>query len=274
MRLARALSLITALILVLSLANGYLVCSELTVFKYSIFIEGLHALVTITLDVDEGFYLIPYVGEVIGFVKVNNSEVVAGVSSDGIMIYSPKHLIIHVNYTSLIASVENGVLVVNTSLPFTYEVILRKGLIPVNVSGSIQSFSLVNDEIVIVFNGSGYLELIDVSNASVTTTPTESITTPPTQWVFVVIAILLTLVAIGLLIWKTRSRALMEYLDDRDKLIINTLRERGDLTASELIKYTGIPRSAIYRRLKRLIKLGYIEQVKLGVKTVYRLKRR
>jgi len=66
----------------------------------------------------------------------------------------------------------------------------------------------------------------------------------------------------------------MEYLDDRDKLIINTLRERGDLTASELIKYTGIPRSAIYRRLKRLIKSGYIEQVKLGVKTVYRLRRR
>jgi len=63
-----------------------------------------------------------------------------------------------------------------------------------------------------------------------------------------------------------------ELLDDRDRTIISLLRERGMMTPGELLKGTGIPRSAFYRRINRLKKEGIIEQVSIAGKTYYRLK--
>jgi len=44
------------------------------------------------------------------------------------------------------------------------------------------------------------------------------------------------------------------------------------MTPGELIKETGIPRSAFYRRINRLKKEGIIEQVSIAGKIYYRLK--
>ncbi|MEM0046268.1 MAG: winged helix-turn-helix transcriptional regulator [Fervidicoccaceae archaeon] len=63
-----------------------------------------------------------------------------------------------------------------------------------------------------------------------------------------------------------------EFLDERDRAIISLLRERGLMTPGDLIKATGIPRSAFYRRINRLKKEGIIEQISIAGKIYYRLK--
>ncbi|MGC8909237.1 MAG: winged helix-turn-helix transcriptional regulator [Fervidicoccaceae archaeon] len=63
-----------------------------------------------------------------------------------------------------------------------------------------------------------------------------------------------------------------EFLDDRDRAIISLLREKGLMTPGELLKATGIPRSAFYRRINRLKREGIIEQINMAGKTYYRLK--
>ncbi len=61
-------------------------------------------------------------------------------------------------------------------------------------------------------------------------------------------------------------------LDDRDRAILRALEARP-MTASELMDATGIPRTPLYRRLKRLIEEGLIEAVEEGGVRRYRLKR-
>nr|MEB3844599.1 winged helix-turn-helix domain-containing protein [Desulfurococcales archaeon] len=60
-------------------------------------------------------------------------------------------------------------------------------------------------------------------------------------------------------------------LDDRDHLILDALKD-GEKTASELMTLTGIPKTPLYRRLKKLLEAGLIEAVDEGGQRVYRLK--
>ncbi len=60
-------------------------------------------------------------------------------------------------------------------------------------------------------------------------------------------------------------------LDDRDRLILDALRD-GEKTASELMALTGIPKTPLYRRLRKLLEAGLIEAVDEGGQRVYRLK--
>jgi len=60
-------------------------------------------------------------------------------------------------------------------------------------------------------------------------------------------------------------------LDDRDRLILDALKD-GEKTASELMTLTGIPKTPLYRRLKKLLEAGLIEAVDEGGQRVYRLK--
>ncbi|MEM0340632.1 MAG: winged helix-turn-helix transcriptional regulator [Acidilobaceae archaeon] len=61
-------------------------------------------------------------------------------------------------------------------------------------------------------------------------------------------------------------------LDDRDKAIIETLREQGEATVAELQQKTGIPKTPLYRRLKKLEEMGLIEPRETGGARKYRLK--
>lgn len=63
-------------------------------------------------------------------------------------------------------------------------------------------------------------------------------------------------------------------LDAREKMIIETLRELGEATPQEIMKKTGIPRSALYRRLSKLLKNGLIEKEQRGGRAYYRLKKK
>lgn len=63
----------------------------------------------------------------------------------------------------------------------------------------------------------------------------------------------------------------LEALDERDRAIIEAL-ESGPKTPQELIRATDMSKATFYRRIKRLIDLGYIEQIKKEGKVFYRLK--
>jgi DNA-binding Lrp family transcriptional regulator len=67
----------------------------------------------------------------------------------------------------------------------------------------------------------------------------------------------------------------MEGIDEKDRLILNTLKENSSLSIQKISKKTGIPIATVHHRLKRLRADGIIkkytiviDQVKLGRKLV------
>ncbi len=131
------------------------------------------------------------------------------------------------------------------------------------------------------------------------TTPPETTTTStptsPTQGInpaYLAIVLLMALVLAGGY-WFTKRRksggsitkqgtgpgdsgspsisVMSEALDERDRLIIDALKT-GPKTASELMDLTGIPKTPLYRRLRKLIDRGIIEYKDEGGSRKYMLK--
>ena len=73
---------------------------------------------------------------------------------------------------------------------------------------------------------------------------------------------------------KQGEPVIMEELDERDKAIIELIREKGPLTAPEISESTGIPKSPLYRRLRRLVDEGVLEARRVSGRTVYSLRRK
>ena len=61
-------------------------------------------------------------------------------------------------------------------------------------------------------------------------------------------------------------------LDDRDEAIVKALKS-GPLSAQEIMERTGIPKTPLYRRLKKLERMGVVESFSRGGKTFYKLRR-
>jgi len=92
-----------------------------------------------------------------------------------------------------------------------------------------------------------------------------------------VIALAIAVGAIVSIIHKLRiRRSTVSYvLDERDREVLNTIKELGgEATASQIIAALKIPKTSLYRRVRRLLKLGYIEEIELGERKVYKLKRK
>lgn len=100
-------------------------------------------------------------------------------------------------------------------------------------------------------------------------------------------AIIVSFITISIALWILHRRhvrrlggvkadapeAVAEHLDDRDIAILKAL-EAGPKTATEIMRETGIPKTPLYRRLKKLAEAGYIEAAdERGVRR-YKLKTR
>jgi len=92
-------------------------------------------------------------------------------------------------------------------------------------------------------------------------------------YVLIAVAAAAGILIVHLTLRRKRGEKPESYLDERDKAIISFLREKGPSTPSEIMAATGIPKSAFYRRVSRLEKLGLLESIDLGTKKVYRLKK-
>ncbi len=122
--------------------------------------------------------------------------------------------------------------------------------------------------------------------AAPTTTPTTVEETPerdklaPTTWLLLALGALALLAVAGALLLRARRTAsrlveiatVEEVLDERDRLILETLKNMGEATAPALQKATGIPKTPLYRKLEKLEKLGLIESEWRGGAKVYRVK--
>jgi len=119
-----------------------------------------------------------------------------------------------------------------------------------------------------------------------TTTPTTVEEAPerekvaPTTWLLLALGALALLATAGVLLLRARRGAsrlvevatVEEVLDERDKLILETLKNVGEATAPTLQKATGIPKTPLYRKLEKLEKMGLIESEWRGGAKVYRVK--
>lgn len=89
-----------------------------------------------------------------------------------------------------------------------------------------------------------------------------------------VAALIFGIIWIPVLMFYYRRRRLameMEVLDERDRAIVEALKS-GPMTPQELIKLTDMSKATFYRRIKRLIDMGYVEQIKKEGRVYYRLK--
>lgn len=118
--------------------------------------------------------------------------------------------------------------------------------------------------------------------------PTTSPETPQTTPVFVKEALFIVsgmlaaaVAAIAVILFRRRGprkgeevpvKDVEAFFDERDKAIIEYLRTRGPSSPSDIMRATGIPRSAFYRRVERLMRLGMIESVDVGGRRIYKLK--
>jgi uncharacterized membrane protein len=63
-------------------------------------------------------------------------------------------------------------------------------------------------------------------------------------------------------------------LDERDKVVLDAIKKSGGTsTLSELVKQTNLPKTTVYRRVKRLVAMGYVEEVREKGKVRYVLKK-
>jgi len=103
------------------------------------------------------------------------------------------------------------------------------------------------------------------------------------NWIIPAI-LLLAAIAVALYFFRSRSQpssqggaeaqvavAPRTPLDERDRKILEALRE-GPKTAGELMQETGIPKTPLYRRLKRMMEEGLIEAVEEEGVRKYRLR--
>ncbi len=105
-------------------------------------------------------------------------------------------------------------------------------------------------------------------------------TTTPTTWLLLALGALALLAVAGALLLRARRGAsrlaevatVEEALDERDRLILETLKNMGEATAPTLQKATGIPKTPLYRKLEKLEKLGLIESEWRGGVKVYKVK--
>ena len=230
---------------------------------YKLYVPNPPADVTISLP-DDPIYFTVY---------VNGSETPAYYENGRLSFYAvAKNVEIEVLSNGLTRK-EGFRWILEVDMQYPYKLILPPNTIILNIS--IQDFS-------VSVEGDGRLSLL-LPKGDVTlvyTFPPASVgegEAPETGFNINIIPIVIVfgLLLIALLYLLRRRgnpvevEILEDELDDRDKMILDVLKS-GMKTAQEIMDETGIPKSPLYRRLKKLEDLGYIASTrKSGVKYFY-----
>lgn len=84
---------------------------------------------------------------------------------------------------------------------------------------------------------------------------------------------LLAIIAMATMM-KTSRKPTLEELDAVDKEILRVIRSLGgEVTMSMIINRSNIPRTTLWRRVKKLNRLGYVEIIKIGRSSLVRVKK-
>lgn len=62
-------------------------------------------------------------------------------------------------------------------------------------------------------------------------------------------------------------------VDDRDRIILEVIRKKGECTANDIMNETRIPKTPLYRRLRKLVDMGLIDYRDRGGHRYFRIKK-
>jgi len=176
---------------------------------------------------------------------------------------------------------EGGIWFFEVNIEYPYTVILPERVVLLDISREDYQLTFRNNSLAILLGG-GYVRIEYVLPPS-TPAGDESPPQGGSGDVFmpslelISLGLIMVLAAVSTYLYIRRRKGgdqdiLDEILDERDDAILKAL-ERRPMTAQELIEFTGIPKSPLYRRLSKLEKMGFVEKARLGGKRVYRLRR-
>ncbi len=207
-------------------------------------------------------------------------------------------------YTTDLTSKQGDMWELRLSNPWTLKLVLSDYILPVGLPENV-SFTLVNDTPAVVLPPGNYtIKYFIVPEIPTTTTPattqtgmtgtpttTTTAASPPTErqpWFAGVLPLasvaVLAAVAVILAYLFLRHRrgggegsqptrrveepeVMLAGLDERDRMIVDYIREHGKATASELLEKLGIPKTPLYRKLNKLVKAGILKyEVRGGVR--------
>ncbi len=194
-----------------------------------------------------------------------------------------------VYYTSNLTVKKGDEWTLTIHTPWRITVILPPEALVYEVSPEDFEPTIINGEVGFTFNpGTIEIKYIIIpspiqSNTTqlqptITTQTTSNQTSSEEPWILaaktavIIVVVLVIFYYIRLKRKETRGR-ILEELDERDRKIIELLAREGELTAQEIIEKTKIPKTPLYRRLKKLVSQGYLEAVNRSGKTYYRLRK-
>ena len=226
-------------------------------------------------------------GSVVAFSKEGVPLIVN--TSDGIAyvdVYNTTELVI-ITYEAVLGNVsDEGIIKVQINPLSKAVVYLPQDTALISASGN-PDISAENDTILLVYaSGGNYtIELFIVPPVTTTsgiTTPPISSTPPPgggEDWTFrglLIGGIMAVVFAAALLLYRNKKVGkdveleMLEGLDDRDLAIIRALKDR-EMSLSDISRALGLNKSVVWRRVKRLTQLGYLEKKVVKGKTIYTL---
>jgi uncharacterized membrane protein len=233
-------------------------------------IEGSVALVRVVTYLDSEYTTLPTVGKPIAV--VNSSAKVYTNLGEGYVevLYLGEPGNISVTYLTELAELSDGLYVAEFYNPYDELVVYLKLSAVIVEVVNLSHMARRGDYYELRFP-KGYVKLV------YTYIEASSGGRPGLPWSYLYVAVATVLAGSGALafyyIRRRRGERLPEGLDERDATIIRAL-ESGPKTPQELLKELDMSKATFYRRVKRLISLGYIEQVRRDGKVYYRLKSR
>ena len=189
---------------------------------------------------------------------------------------------IYYNRTLIIPAEENGTVTIKYIANVTVlggkitlevgkaDVILKvmKGVILLSLPENIIEAQTKNGMLIIRFIGPAKISYT-ITKAP-TTAPETTVTPPAIPWWLIVIPICVVIVVILVFVFLRRGSRELGHLDEA---ILKVLREKGGkMLQSELVSELGVPKTTLWRHVKKLEALGYVEVERIGRVNVVKLK--
>ena len=191
-------------------------------------------------------------GELKAPIVVNNSVVISSNPGSQFSItYIPETVI------------QNGIISFTYFSDFDSYIYVDRNIVLLSLPNNILDSSYVDNTLVIKFKG-GYEIQYAVKEGA--TTPPPEVGGLDFMNLLPILVIALAgggLVVLLLLRMRRKSEVeeiVEEFIDETDRLILDTLKEKGgELYQSEIMRILGIPKTTLWRHLRRLEVLGYVE---------------
>lgn len=213
------------------------------------------------------------IGNYMGGLKVIGSQY--NFTNDQILLSNGSNVIIEYQASF------KGVISVKENYNFSLNIILPSNVTLNYISTQPSKFSTVGNTYNISFNNVNNVLVLYSGQAL-----QPSVKTQPENFEFylIIVLVIADLILISLLVRFLMSRRekikgegdvnptfVTEVLDERDKLVLDAIKN-GATTLSDIIAKSGLPKATAYRRVKKLVGLGYIEEIRDKGKVYYKLK--